>query len=326
MKTVRSIFRQVSLASRLCAVLFLSACCMLCNAQTKRQIRDSKKNFISLNVSGGYASLLNDEPVLKNNGMAGAALGVGYRFYYNHFIFGAGLEGRYSLYGVAPVDDRMTFSMIDSEGDPFTMNAVISDRRDVMHAVDLQIPLQIGGEWGHWYAMVGAKLAFNLYGTARTTANVTTTATYDRFADDFQDMPNHYLYNGQDILSDRQGVSFNPQVYGTVEFGYRLGKLYTGTGADIPKSKTRYYIGVFAELGFLNLHKENAQGAPVVSSINPEGGMTFSINPVYNTTTYKDAVVRNYMAGVKFTVLFELPKQLKCVICDERDRRNRRGF
>ena len=302
------------------------AYCLTGNAQTERQVKDSKKSFISLNVAAGYSSLLNEEPTLKNAGLAGASLGVGYRFYYNHFIFGIGLDGKYDLYRVAPVDDRMQFKMVDSENDPFTMNAIISDRKDIMHGVDLEIPIQIGGEWGHWYAMAGAKLAFNLYGIALTTANVTITGTYDRFADDFQDMPNHYLYDGQDILSSSQSVSFNPQVYGTLELGYRLGKLYTGTGADIPKSKTRYYIGVFAEMGFLNMHKENAQGAPVVTSLNPEGGMSFAINPVYNTTTYKEAVVRNYMVGVKFTVLFELPKQMKCVICEERERRNRHRF
>ena len=323
---LRGIFSVNSFAARWCVVVLLAACCLCGSAQTKRQIKDSKKNFISLNVSGGYASLLNEEPTLKNAGLAGASFGVGYRYYYNHLIFGVGLDGKYDLYRVAPVDDRMRFSMMDSEGDPFTMNAIISDRKDVMHAVDLEVPLQIGGEWGHWYGMVGAKLAFNLYGVARTTANVTTTASYDRFADDFHDMPNHYLYNGQDVLSSQQSVSFNPQVYGTLELGYRLGKLYTGTGADIPKAKIRYYIGVFAEIGFLNMHKENAQGAPVVTSVNPEGGMSFGINPVYNTTTYKEAVVRNYMAGVKFTVLFELPKQLKCVICEERERRNRHRF
>ncbi len=288
-----------------------------------RQIKDSKKNFIYLTGAGGYASLLNEEMAIKNKGIAGGEIGVGYRLYYYHFLFSVGVEGRYSYYKVAPIDDKLNFRMSDSEGEPFTMNAIISNRQDVMHIADVQVPLQIGGEWGHWYGLIGAKLAFNVFGSARTVANVTTTATYDRFSEDFEQMPNHYLFEGQDVVSGKQPISFNPQLYGTFEVGYRIGKLYSGTGADVPYSKRRYYVGIFGELGFLNMHKENAQGDPVVSSVNPNAGIDFSVNPVYNSTAYSSAIVKNYMVGVKFTVLFELPKEAKCIICEERERRNR---
>ena len=308
---------------RCVVAVLLSGCCVCAVAQTQRQIKDSRKNFIYVSADAGYQSLLNEEPTIKNKGVVGTEIGVGYRMYYYHMLFSVGVEGHYGMYRVDPIDDILSFPLVDSEGDPFTMRAAITQRRDMINVADVQIPLQVGGEWGHWYGLVGAKFGLNVWGVAKTGANVTTSASYDRFADDFENMPNHYLYEGQDVVSARQPIAFNPQVYGTLELGYRLGQVYTSTGADIPYSKYRFYVAAFAEIGFLNMHQSNALGTPIVSSENPEGGMSFAVNPVYNTTTYKEAVVKNFMAGVKLTVLFELPKPNICVICKERERRNR---
>lgn len=311
-------------------VLLSAALCVftiLAEAQTQRQIKASRRDFIYVTAAAGYQSLLNEDNTIKDKGGAALELGVGYKLYYNHFIMSVGLEGRYGMYKVSPSDNMLTFSMVDSENDPFTMKAYINRRNDIIHAADIQVPLLFGVEFGHIYAMVGPKIGLNVYGSARTSAVVTTSATYDRFSDDFEGMPNHNLYENQPILSGRQSVSFRPQVYLAGEIGYRLGEVYTSTGADIPKPKTRYYIGAFFEYGFLNMHKAQALGDPISSVPNEQGGLTFGINPVYNTTAYADVVFRNFMAGVKFTVNFELPKAPVCVICKERERRNRqRGY
>lgn len=309
----------------ICFVLLITGCMALADAQTRRQIRDSHRDFIYLNGNIGYQTFLNQEPMLKNAPGVGLEFGAGYHMYHNHFILSVGLEGHYGRYNIKPLAESRTFpNTPDSQGDIMTLNADIYDRKDMMDVMDLQVPLLLGGEWKHFYMKAGVKAGLNVAGTAVTKAKVTTTGTYDRFVDDFGNMPNHQFLTDQQVRSDKQKISFNPQVYATAEIGYRLGGVYTGTGADIPRSKVRYYVAAFAEYGILDMHKAAGLGEAMTPHQAADGSYTFQVNPAYNSYTFRDAKMNNLLAGVKFTVMFELPKAGKCIICQERDRRNAR--
>lgn len=292
--------------------------------QTRAQRMASARDMIYLSGALGYQSFLNEDPTLKDGPGAGLEFGVGYQMYRNHFIMSLGAEARYGAYQVRPLDAVLSFNTVDSENDPFTLNASIFNRRDNLHALDLQVPLLFGFEYNHFYFKAGGKFGLNVYGSAVTQALLTATATYERFVDDFGNMPNHQLYENQEVLSARQKILFRPQAYATAEIGYRFDEFYTMTGADVPKSNTRCYVAAFAEYGFLNMHKVAGSGAPIQSQQMPDGSFQFMVAPAYSTDTYRDAVARNFMVGVKLTVMWELPKAPKCVICEEREARNRR--
>lgn len=287
-------------------------------AQTKRQIRDSHIDFIYLTGDMGYHGFLNNYEYLRNGAGVGAELGLGYRMYHNHFIMSVGVEGKYGFASVLPTDETRSFpNTPDSEGDLMTLNAKINNRKDLIQTLDLQIPVLLGGEWYHFYFMAGAKAGLNAWGSAVTQAKVTTSGTYNRFPTDFEDMPNHQYLTDAPLRSDKQKISFRPQVYATAEIGYRFGELYRVNGADIPKSKYRFYLAAFAEYGLLNMHKTTGTQAAVVPYQTPDGSYSFMVSPAYNSVTYRDAVVNNLMVGLKFTVLFQLPKGKVCVICKE---------
>lgn len=296
--------------------LLLLCVSLMAGAQTRRQIKDSHRDFIYLTGAGGYESLLNQDQTLSNGPGAGLEFGVGYRMYHYHFLFQLGAEAKWGTYRVGSLNESMSLKMVDSQNDPFTMNVKINDRSDKLSMFDLNVPLMVGGEWSHVYFLMGAKFGLNLAGTAVTSALVSTTGTYDRFSEDFEGMPNHQFYSNQELTSQKQTISFRPQVLGTFEVGYRMGAVHNGTGADVPKSKIRYYVAAFAEYGFLNLHKAGNLGDPVTMTETPDG-LQFQVRPVYNAAQYANATFSNWMVGVKFTVAFELPKQKICVICQE---------
>lgn len=318
-KNARRILYAMIPSKRIFILLLAVVCGVLTiSAQTRQQIRDSHLDFIYLTGAAGYHGYLNQEDQLKNGAGVGAELGLGYRMYHHHFIFSLGVEGKYGFASVLPTDEKRTFpNTPDSEGDLMTLNADIFHRQDLIQNVDLQVPVLMGGEWYHFYFMAGAKVGLNMYGSAITKARLTTSGTYNRFGEDFEDMPNHQYLSNQEVRSDKQKISFNTQVYATAEIGYRFGELYRVNGADIPKARRRYYVAAFAEYGILNMHKSAAGQAAVVPVKMSDGSYSFQVSPAYNSVTFRDAAVNNLMVGVKFTMLFQLPKNKKCVLCHE---------
>lgn len=314
----------------LVAILVLLTASERMSAQTRRQKRDSGRDFIYLSTSLAAQGLMANTPELKSKAGAAVSLGFGYRGYRNHFIYSVGLEGRYGNYNleVPGLESAMT-GLYDMDGhfglpgEPYTLHAILGSRTEYMHAAQLQVPLLIGGEWGHWYFMAGAKGDFSLYGSALSRTTITSTATYTRYDAVLQDMPNHGLFSNQELKSERQRVSLMPQVSVLAEFGYRLGEVYTANGADIPYAKTRYYIALFGEYGLLDMHKSTGDAAAVQMTVDGQGNLGCYITPALNTFTYKDVAIQNWVVGVKFTVAFELPKTKICVICKEREQRNR---
>lgn len=290
----------------------------IASAQTKQQKKDSGRDFLSVSAALGYQTFQNTDPTLYDKPGAAAQIGFGYRRYQNHFLFTVGLEAQYGLYTLGSENAVMNFDMVDSQGDPFTMNAIITDRKDLIPVFDAKLPIMFGGEWNRFYFLLGAKGGLSAFGSAITEASLTATAQYNRFAGVFQDMPNHQLFTNQPLRSNKQPIAFKPQVYGTAEVGVRFGTIWKQTGADIPHATKRYYLAAFAEYGILNMHKMVGEGLPVTPRMDDEGNMLFEVTPVYNTLTYRDAVVRNLFVGLKFTALFEMPKGGKCVICKER--------
>lgn len=303
----------------LCIVTLLLCVAGAAFSQTRRQKKDSGRDFVYLSGSLNYQALLNDDPTLLHKPGGGVDVGVGYRMYRNHFLLEAGVEGLYGVYQLGSKPTEMSFDMVDSQNDPFIMHAYITNQIDAIQHVDVQIPLMIGGEWKHVYFLAGAKVGLNVFGSAVTRASLTATATYNRFADDFASMPNHQLYDNAPLRSKAQPLTFKPQVYGTAEIGYRLGDVYTQTGADVPQMRTRFYIAAFAQYGVLNMHKAMGAGYPVTAVDDGKGNKEFQVVPAYNTLPYRDLVVNNLFVGVKLTVAFEMPKTKICVICKERE-------
>lgn len=281
-----------------------------------------RHHFVSVTAQLGYSTLLSSVDVVKPGPGVAPALGVGYHFYADHFIMDVGVQGEFGYRTNKIGDSDLQLPMIDTEGDRFTMHARVADCKDVCQSVGLNIPLLFGCEYGRFYFMAGPMLGLNLWGNTFSRSAVTTSAVYDQFISEFVDMPNHQLYAGEPIKSDSYKLLWNLNVAGHVEIGARLGEYYSVKGADVPDLRQRVYLSVFAEYGFLNIHRNQTVGS-AMSYKETEDGLKFYVIPAMLSDQMIGSKVNPLTVGVKCTWLIETPYRAVRFWKDEMSRRVR---
>lgn len=280
------------------------------------RLAPERHHFLSVDGALGYASLTNNSPDLKSGSGVAADVGVGYRVFYNNFLFSTGLEGYY-LYNAHTMSNmQRQLSMIDTEGMPFTLIADATNGSDVCHSISLNIPVLFGGEFKKFYFLAGPKLSYNIFGQAESSTMLTTKGQYERYIGVFEDMPNHQLQTSP-LTSGRQPLSWNLDVLAHAEIGLRLGDLFFMTGADIPKPKQRFYIAIYADYGVLNIRSSTSSGDRLGYRETADNGVEFFLTPAMMCNELHDAAVHQYQVGIKAAFLFELPQHKDCVICKE---------
>ena len=190
----------------------------------------------------GYSGLLHNRTESKIPSGVAPAIGVGYRYSHNNFIFQTGLEGQYAwMTCVMPLEiyqQRMVDSDINHE--PFMMTAAISDRKEVYQTANVQLPLYVGYEKGYFYALAGVTAGLNVYGTASSKGTLDTRAEYERLIGVMEEMPNHGLTR-IDVNSGSKTFHTNINVMAHVEIGGRLDKFYQKTGFRAKRHTHRLY-------------------------------------------------------------------------------------
>ena len=164
-----------------------------------------------------------------------------------------GLEAQY-LYNAYSMDSaKMVLQMLDTEADAFKLNVDATQGDDWVHAVNLSVPVLLGMEYRRFYFLVGPKFSLNMWNQMQAQAQMVTTATYDKYIDDFANMPNHELGNYV-LESEKAHANWTVDIIAHAEIGYRFGDVSFETGADIPKPKQRFYVALFVDYGLLNLN------------------------------------------------------------------------
>lgn len=265
-----------------------------------------RHHFISVTAQVGYSTLLSSVDAVKPAPGVAPAIGVGYHFYSDHLILDVGVQGEFGYRTNKIGDADLKLPMIDTEGEHFTMHARVTDCEDICQSVGLNIPVLLGCEYGRFYFMAGPMVGLNLWGKTLSRSAVTTSAVYDRFIAEFGNMPNHQLYAGEPILSEPYPLSWNLNVAGHVEIGARLGEYYGVKGADIPDLRQRVYLSVFAEYGFLNIHKDQTVGSAMSYTETGEG-LKFYVIPAMLSDQMLNSRVNPLTVGIKCTWLIEMP-------------------
>ena len=255
---------------------------------------------------------------------------------------GVGAWGGMTSFGQSSNQTVELLNQRDLQGDPFDYVYEIKDRRDQYNDLAVQVPILIGVHHRKFYMLAGAKINAHVLTKAHTTANITTFGRYEAIPD-LRNMPDYQFFNDQP-LKGSTNAKLNLDVAVSLEIGGRLGVINEAVGYDVPKRKTEYRLAAFVDYGLMDMHTNGTQQAlGVVDPANPSqvlpfengsGGYNINYNigstyPVYNTTSMVDNVVMNdimstsgfaksvnsLMIGLKFTILFQLPKPGTCVIC-----------
>lgn len=272
-------------------------------------------HFVSLHGDAGYSALLHTVSGMRPSAGVNTNLGVDYRLFHNNFIFSAGLEGMYEL-NINSMDELdVEIPMLDTEGQLFDMHVHVDKSRDLAHMLNLNIPLLFGGEWGRFYFMVGPKISLNLYGAASSRAEVTTYGEYDKYYDDFYDMPNHQFASDQYMGSATLPMKWNFNIMAHLEIGGRVGHMFKYKQFRLNPDKIRMYLAAYADFGLLDVHVASG-GAPLFEYRDTDKGVQFYVQPFMKSNIADNAVFRNLNIGIKYTIAFEMPKKGKSYIYD----------
>lgn len=286
-------------------------------------------HFVALHGDLGYSALLHTIPGQRAGSGVNANIGIDYRFFRNNFILSVGAEGMYELNSNNLQSVDMSVPMMDTEGDIFNMHVMMDKSRDRSHMVNLNIPLLIGGEWKRFYFLLGPKVSINMYGSTSSKAEYTTFGEYERYYDDFYDMPNHQFESGRKMSSGNIKMKWNLNILAHAEIGARIGHMYKHQMFRLNPDLVRMYIALYADFGVLNLHSASKTDVGTFGYRETDEGVQFYVQPLMLSNLAADAVFRNLNVGVKFTVAFELKQNSKSYIYDyhrvERNYRRRGG-
>ena len=272
-------------------------------------------HFISLHGDLGHSALLHNIQGQKPSTGINTYLGFDYRLYHNDFIFSIGVEGMYEL-NINSMDKLdVVIPMRDTEGQLFDMHVLVDKSRDLARMANINIPILFGGEWKRFYFMVGPKVSLNLYGSTSSKAEVTTYGEYDKYYDDFYDMPNHQFASDQYMGSATMPLKWNFNIMAHLEVGGRIGHMFKHKQFRLNPDKVRMYLAAYADFGVLNLHI-GGTGSPMFEYRETDEGVQFYVQPLMLSDLADKAAFHNFNLGIKYTVAFELPQHGKYHVYD----------
>ena len=279
------------------------------NAHTR--LTPETHNYVTVHGDLGASVLLHNIPNQKPGAGMNGIIGVDYRLYHNNFLFTIGAEGMYNLF-VNPLDNvHDTLMMNDTEAQLFGMNVLVKSSRDRAHMVNVNVPVLVGGEWGNFYFLVGPKLSLNLYGATSSSALATTYGDYDRYYDDFYDMPNHQFETNKPLESGMIAMKWNMNVLAHVEIGGLFQTVKKHRGYTRYAEKVRTYLSVYADFGVLNLRSSQG-GNPIFGNRETDQGeVQFYVEPLLTSDLSDGKIFRSLSIGVRYTVSIPMPERGK---------------
>ena len=247
-----------------------------------------------------------------------------------HFLLDVGV-GANSAWTRFKVPDRqyVLHNVVDSEGEVFDFVYDVTTRRDAYWTTSVQVPLMVGGQWGRFYFLAGAKFDMALYVPVTMKANISTIGDYPQYITPLRNIPAQGFVDN--MAWDQKGmVSFKPNVTASTEIGCRLGDVYKEKGFDVPSQKIQYRLAVFADYGVIDPHTSNGmQLMHVPATYNPKAPLSGLMASDVMSCQELEAIQSHFytfMIGVKFTVLFRMPEKKSCVICRDQPFRSSHGI
>jgi len=274
----------------------------------------------------------------KIPGGFGGMLGVGYQGSIGKFMFGAGVEFNY-------LNSKTTFNNFEQHIDyyyPYLQNGLdiiynykFSKVSDVQNAGYVNIPFNVGYRFNDlFYATVGAKYGVNFLGFSSSKGKFSAEADDPQFIDLMTDIPNHGIINNKEISATKEGLKFNANFIGSVEFGVYLDKWIYGAPQRRDRQRNyekriSYRVGLFADYGFADIHNNNIdmsdylQGngglisrPDILTANNVNMGLNpadVKINSAFKSPESFGKKVNSMLIGVKFTAFFDLTPDRKYV-------------
>ena len=252
------------------------------------------------------------------------------------FDIGVGASGGMTSYRQSSNQTVTLYNQFDTEGDQFDYVYNVNNRRDRYNDVAVQVPLMVGMQHKRFYFLAGVKVYAHIWTKTKSTASIETYGSYvygdgeggatyigSTGQSDLRNVPDQQFFTN---VQKSGGVktNFNLDLDLSMEIGARLGTILYDVGYDVPKRKIEYRLAAFVDYGLLDLHTKGNQQAlitPTTYENNPDKGPRSMVdnlvmNDVMSTSGFASKV-NNLVVGLKFTILFQMPEEGKCVICSD---------
>ena len=215
----------------------------------------------------------------------------------------------------------------DLQHDKFDYIYEIRNRHDRYNNLALQVPLMIGFQHNRFYMLAGVKFDANILTKAYTTANLDTYGRYKEFENHYN-MPEYQFFQDEKLYK-KADASLKLNMSASLELGGRVGFLTNSTGYDVPQRKVECRFAAFLDYGITDIHTPRSLdgfATPTLYDTDPESENyiyesrsmieNLEVNDLMSTDGFA-AKVNSLVIGVKFTILFQLPEQKKCVMCKD---------
>ena len=301
-------------------------------------------HYVGANVHGGEWTLwhpANLKYMDKSYGVGGG-LGFNYelqsgdRFSDTRFLFDIGLTVIGGTTTYTPRNEVHAIN-ISYNNDPFRYVYEVKNRRDTYTKIAAQVPILFGVQKRRFYMLAGVKIGYHVTGSWSVKCDIT---TYGEDPDIVgvkltDNGPDDQFYSTPQLREENNKTNPAPKMFpialdGTIELGARLGSVPDGTGYDVKRSTVEYRLAAFLDVTayggyrkYDNLQKiieypnkysqtlvKDVQLHDFLSVVQPKAAGNYGIKT-------GSALGRNIMAGIKFTVLFQLPEKRGCVICGD---------
>lgn len=293
-------------------------------------------NYIGAYVQAGEWSMLPSQSAYKMSyGVGGGAgflyeMQAGFKYTKTRFLLqlGVGPQGGMTSFMQSSTATEVLENQLDLDKEKFDYVYEVTDRRDRYTNVGVQVPLMVGVQHGKFYMLAGVKVNANLYKRVQAKALINTYGRYEGIPD-LRNMPEYQFFTDYKKEGKAPANINNLDINISAEIGGRVGGIFTdATGYDVPKRLIEYRLAGFFEYGLMDLHTPHDG---VKSLVLPSGYNDVNTEPVHSTysmmtnlgindimsTANFASKVNNLMVGIKFTILFQIPEEPKCVMCQD---------
>lgn len=290
--------------------------CILCPIQhswgkggPQRRKTSSDRNHILLSASTGYSMLIEDLPNLIGSGRAGCTFGLGFeQLKEDGLWWSASGEFQYFSSGSKCRIEDFDLNIYDTRGSEAMCHfRNFGPMTETQNFIFFNVLGMVGyyNAYNGFYCGIGAKLRLNCFANSVGRMSYTTSATYERYIDDFYDIDPHFY--GDKEVTGTSGIAKN----------ILSGAVQIEVGGDVlayvrknNKKMQGLKIGAVAEVGIPNLLK-GGNDAELFSLT--KNATELKPNSYYNTVSMDGKIALPIYVGVKATWMFCLEtKHHKC--------------
>lgn len=286
-------------------------------------------HLFGFSVEGSFSGFVNNMPNAAFRPGGGAAgFHLLYEYQYSGFLLQTGVGINYQNLSNAVRDTTIYhYNMHDTwqgiNDVPFTLRHDFTGRVDQAQHLYAQIPLYVGhyivGSYGVGYWLAGLHANYAVWGNTRQNLTGTTRGLYEKYLGIWHEMDNHGFR--QDVPIERTGNKLNLKldIMAHGEIGYEY-TTYHGPHnyrkTAFSNTDIRFRFAAFADFGILNIMPSTngvLYGTPMESIYDFS---TYRMDHVFSTEDAKAFWLRNLYAGIRLTVLFGLPANEHCILCN----------